>query len=105
MSWSHHFIWVVLLVAWLALAPDRPRYGEWYAAAVALLLWAAPYWWVPHGPAVTFAGRGWLIPLSDCDVLLFVAVVAGAGFRVLALDGRGPVRARRRSMAPSGAGT
>ena len=30
-SWSHHFIWVVLLVAWLALAEDRPRYGEWYA--------------------------------------------------------------------------
>ena len=104
-SWSHHFIWVVLLVAWLALAPDRPRYGEWYAAAVALLLWAAPYWWVPHGPAVTFAGRGWLIPLSDCDVLLFVAVVAGAGFRVLRSMAEGPVRARRRSMAPSGAGT
>ena len=31
-SWSHHFIWVILLVAWLALAEDRPRYGEWYAA-------------------------------------------------------------------------
>ena len=30
-SWSHHFIWVVLLIAWLALAPDRPRYGEWRA--------------------------------------------------------------------------
>ena len=30
-SWSHHFIWVVLLVAWLALAEDRPRYGEWCA--------------------------------------------------------------------------
>ena len=33
-SWSHHFIWMVLLVAWLALAEDRPRYGEWYALAV-----------------------------------------------------------------------
>ena len=41
-SWSHHFIWVVLLVAWLALAEDRPRYGEWYALAVAVLFWAAP---------------------------------------------------------------
>ncbi len=30
-SWSHHFIWVVLLIAWLALAEDRPRYGEWWA--------------------------------------------------------------------------
>ena len=61
-SWSHHFIWVILLVAWLALAEDRPRYGEWYALAVAVLFWAAPTWWVPHGPDVAFAGRGWLIP-------------------------------------------
>ena len=41
-SWSHHFIWMVLLVAWLALAEDRPRYGEWYALGVSVLLWAAP---------------------------------------------------------------
>ncbi len=104
-SWSHHFVWLVLLVAWLALAPDRPRYGEWYAAAVASLLWAAPYWWVPHGPAVTFAGRGWLVPVSDCDVLLFALVVGGAVYRVLCSMARGSVRARRRSMAPSGAGS
>ena len=58
-SWSHHFIWMILLVAWLALAEDRPRAGEWYALGVAVLLWAAPYWWVPHGPSVRFAGRGW----------------------------------------------
>ena len=78
-SWSHHFIWVILLVAWLALAEDRPRYGEWYALAVAVLFWAAPTWWVPHGPGVTFAGRGWLIPLSDAYGLLFIVLVVGAG--------------------------
>ena len=33
-SWSHHFIWVILLVAWLALAEDRPRYGEWLSLGV-----------------------------------------------------------------------
>ena len=82
-SWSHHFIWMVLLVPWLALAEDRPRYGEWYGLGVAVLLWAAPYWWVPHGPSIAFAGRGWLIPVSDCFVLLFVALIGGAGFRVL----------------------
>ncbi len=103
-SWSHHFIWVILLVAWLALAEDRPRYGEWYALAVALLFWAAPSWWVPHGPGVAFAGRGWLIPLSDSYALLFVAVVVGAGVRVW----RAPVRRpafRRRAMAPTGVGS
>ena len=103
-SWSHHFIWVILLVAWLALAPDRPRYGEWYALAVAVLFWAAPTWWVPHGPGVAFAGRGWLIPLSDAYGLLFIALVVGAGIRVW----RAPIARpliRRRTMAPTGAGS
>ncbi len=81
-SWSHHFIWMVLLVAWLALAEDRPRYGEWYALGVAVLLWAAPYWWVPHGPDITFAGRGWLTPLGDTYVLVFIVLLVGAAVRV-----------------------
>ena len=81
-SWSHHYIWMVLLIAWLVLAEDRPRAGPWLAAVVALLLWAAPSWWVPHGPGVTFAGRGWLLPVADCDTLLCAAVVIGAAWRV-----------------------
>lgn len=81
-SWSHHFIWVVLLVAWLALAEDRPRYGEWWALAVALLFWAAPTWWAPHGPGIIFAGRGWLLPLSDAYVWVFIALVVATAVRV-----------------------
>ena len=104
-SWSHHFIWMVLLVAWLALAEDRPRYGAWYALGVAVLLWAAPYWWVPHGPSIIFAGRGWLIPVSDCFGLLFVVLIAGAGVRVLRSVAERPVGVLRRAMAPSRAGT
>ena len=81
-SWSHHFIWVVLLVAWLALADDRPRYGEWWALAVAGVFWAAPPWWAPHGPGIVFAGRGWLIPLADCYALLFIVLLSVAAVRV-----------------------
>ncbi len=103
-SWSHHFIWVILLVAWLALAEDRPRYGEWYALAVAVLFWAAPTWWAPHGPGVTFAGRGWLIPLSDAYGLLFIVLVVGAGVRVWRAPIARPLT-RRRTMAPTGAGS
>jgi alpha-1,2-mannosyltransferase len=103
-SWSHHFIWVVLLIAWLALAPDRPRYGEWWALAVSVLFWAAPVWWVPHGPAVPFAGRNWLIPLSDAYVLLFIGLVVGAGVRVFRAPLTRPALGRRRTTAPS-AGT
>ena len=101
-SWSHHFIWVVLLIAWLALAPDRPHYGEWLALAVAVLFWSGPPWWAPHGPGIIFAGRGWLIPLSDSYVLLFIGLVVGAGVRVFRAPVRGPAFRRRRSVAPSG---
>jgi alpha-1,2-mannosyltransferase len=104
-SWSHHFIWMVLLVAWLALAEDRPRYGEWYALAVSVLLWAAPYWWVPHGPAVRFAGRGWLTPVGDAYVLVFIVVLVGAAVRVGRSTLVRPLRLGRGAMAPTGAGS
>jgi alpha-1,2-mannosyltransferase len=103
-SWSHHFIWMVLLVAWLALAEDRPRAGEWYALGVAALLWAAPYWWVPHGPAVRFAGRGWLLPVGDAYVLVFIVLLIGAAVRVARTTLERPLRLGRRAIAPSGAG-
>ena len=95
-SWSHHFIWVILLVAWLALAEDRPRYGEWYALAVAVLFWAAPTWWVPHGPDVTFAGQGLAHPAVG---RLRVALHRAGGRR-----GRSGCGARRRSGRSSGGG-
>jgi alpha-1,2-mannosyltransferase len=101
-SWSHHFIWVVLLIAWLALAPDRPRYGEWLALGVAAVFWAGPPWWAPHGPGIIFAGRGWLIPLSDAYVLLFIGLVVGAGVRVFRAPVRRTALRRRGTVAPSG---
>jgi alpha-1,2-mannosyltransferase len=104
-SWSHHFIWMILLVAWLALAEDRPRYGVWYALAVSVLLWAAPYWWVPHGPSVRFAGRGWLIPLGDAYALVFIVLLVGAALRVGRTTLERPLRVGRRTMAPTGAGS
>ena len=105
-SWSHHFIWVILLVAWLALAEDRPRYGEWMALGVCVLFWAAPTWWVPHGPDVAFAGRGWLMPVSDSYALLFVILVVGAGVKVWRARVREPAVSRgRRTIAPTGAGS
>ncbi len=82
-SWSHHFIWVVLLIAWLGLAPDRPTLGEWWALVVAVVFWAAPFWWVPHGSNIPFAGRGWLTPLSDSFFLVFAVFVLSTGIWVL----------------------
>jgi alpha-1,2-mannosyltransferase len=87
-SWAHHFIWVVLLIAWLALAPDRPVHGEWWALAVAAVFWAAPIWWVPHGPGVRYAGHGWTILLADSFFVVLVAVVVAALVRLVRRERR-----------------
>jgi alpha-1,2-mannosyltransferase len=79
-SWDHHFVFVVLLIAWLALAGDRPAHGRWWAAAVALVFWTAPIWWVPR---MRYAGQGWRIPLADSFFLVMVAVVVGGAVRVV----------------------
>jgi hypothetical protein len=53
---------------------------------------------------VPFAGRNWLIPLSDAYVLLFIGLVVGAGVRVFRAPLARPALGRRRTTAPS-AGT
>ncbi len=81
-SWSHHFVWVVLLIAWLALAHDRPAHGEWWAAGVVVVFWAAPFWWVPHGTDVTYAGHGWSIPLSDSFFVVLPGILLATALRL-----------------------
>jgi len=82
-SWSHHFIWIVLLIAWLALAPDRPILGEWWAASAAVVFWAAPIWWVPHGPSIRYAGHGWLMLLGDSFFIVFIVVLLATLVRLI----------------------
>ena len=81
-SWSHHFIWVILLIAWLALAAERPAHGVWWAGLTATIFWAAPIWWVPHGPNVHFAGRGWLALPADSFFIVFAVLVLATLVRV-----------------------
>ena len=82
-SWSHHFIWIVLLIVWLALAPDRPIHGEWWAALAAVAFWAAPIWWVPHGPSIRYAGQGWLMLPADSFFIVFAVVLLTSLVRVM----------------------
>ena len=57
-SWVHHMVWVVPAILWLALAPDRPRWGRQIAVVAAVLFWSAPVWWVRKAPAVVAAVGG-----------------------------------------------
>jgi len=74
-SWVHHYVWVVPLLAWLALARDRPPGGPWWALGLAVLLWAAPVWWVPDlqtgygGPLVLLAGNSYFLAIVAFLVL------------------------------------
>jgi len=93
-SWVHHYVWVVPLLAWLALASDRPRGGPWWALGLAVLLWAAPVWWVPDpqtgygGPLVLLAGNSFFLAM-----VAFVVLTAA----MLARRARSPRRAADRS--------
>ena len=105
-SWSHHFIWVVLLVAWLALAEDRPRYGEWYALARrrpvlgrALLVGAA------RAGRVASRGGAGSSPCRTASRCCASPWWWGRRIRVVRSAVERPVRTGRRAMAPSGAGT
>jgi alpha-1,2-mannosyltransferase len=78
-SWSHHYVWIVPLLAWLALAADRPRGGRWWALGAAALFWANPIFWVPNpqrgygGPLALLAGNAYF--LAALAFLLLAAVL------------------------------
>lgn len=78
-SWVHHYVWVVPVLAWLALAADRPRSGLPWAGMLAILCWVAPVWWVPDpqqgygGVAVLLEGNSFF--LAAVLFLLLVPVM------------------------------
>jgi len=86
-SWAHHMIWVIPLIAWLVLAVDRPKHGAWWAVAVSAVFFAAPIWWVPHGPHVKYAGHGWSMLLAGSFFIVLVAILVASSVRVAARRG------------------
>jgi alpha-1,2-mannosyltransferase len=86
-SWSHHYVWIVPLLAWLVLGADRPRGGSWWTLGAAALFWAAPIWWVPNpqrgygGPLVLLAGNSYF--LAALAFLLLAAVLLWSRHRDL----------------------
>jgi len=101
-SWVHHYVWVVPLLAWLALAGDRPPGGRWWAVGLAVLLWAGPVWWVPDpqsgygGPLVLLAGNSYFLAM-----VTFLVLTAG----LLARRARSPRAAADPAPGPPGTGS
>ena len=78
-TWTHHLVWTIPILAWLVLAADRPPGGPAWAAAAFALFWWAPNWraWA-RGPAPLTEHGLQLLGGSGLFVamLLFVAGVA-----------------------------
>lgn len=91
-SWSHHYVWVVPVLAWLALAADRPAGGRWWAVGVGALFWAAPIWWVPDvqqgygGALVLLEGNSFF--LAAVAFLLLAAALLWSRRRAAASEER-----------------
>jgi len=76
-TWAHHMVWVVPVLAWLVWAPDRPAGGRWWAAATAGLFWWAPIWKVPNGARVALDEHGWQLLGGNSFFLAMVVFMVG----------------------------
>ena len=82
-SWVHHMVWVVPALLWLAVAPDRPRWGPWIAGATAVLFWSAPVWWVPYKHTSDLHLGGLQLIAGDSFFFAMVLFVIGAAILVV----------------------
>ena len=82
-SWVHHMVWVVPAIIWLALAPDRPRWGRPLAAATAVLFWSAPVWWVPYKNTSDLHLKPLQLIAGNSFFLAMLVFLAGAAVLVI----------------------
>lgn len=82
-TWAHHLVWVVPVLIWLALAPDRPRGGPLWAALGAGLFFWAPIWHVPFGSNRELSEHGW--QLIGGNAFFFATVLFLIGTAVMLL--------------------
>ncbi len=80
-TWAHHMVWVVPVLIWLVLAPDRPRGGLIWAVAGYALFWWAPIWRVPNGGNNELHEHGW--QLLEGNSFFVAAAVFMVGVAVM----------------------
>ncbi len=100
-SWSHHYVWIVPVLAWLVLAADRPRRWPWWAAGTAILFVAAPMSSVPGylhhyaNPLQYAQGNAFFLA-----TLTFVVSTSVMVWRREGREGARPVKTRAETIAP-----
>ena len=85
-SWSHHLIWFIPLLAWLTLAHDRPRGGPLFAGAIVVGSVTvggstnSVIWIPPHVGSTTLHWTAFQSVVGNFDffvMLLTLAIMAG----------------------------
>jgi alpha-1,2-mannosyltransferase len=69
-SWSHHYVWILPVLAWLMLASDRPKFGHWWALGAFVLYVQIPLW--ASTVALKHGGTVWYLK-SDSYVISAMA--------------------------------
>jgi alpha-1,2-mannosyltransferase len=69
-SWWHHYVWIIPVLAWLAFSPDRPKRGEWWAVGAAFLFVIEPLKLHGLGPLMGLANNDYVT-----SALVFVALI------------------------------
>ncbi|MTE19600.1 DUF2029 domain-containing protein [Streptomyces sp. TRM43335] len=98
-SWSHHWVWCVPLLAVLGGAPSGRRWPPYAAAAVAVLFTARTHWLVPHSGDLDLHLPWWQQPLASPYPLLGLALLGYAAWRL-----RREGRAGHRTTSPAPVG-
>jgi len=101
-TWGHHLVWIVPVVVWLALAPDRPAFGRVWAALATVFFWYGPIWRVPYSRGRELHDSFAQLIVGNSYTLAMVLFVAGmAGMLLLRRRARRRLRtASRQGVRP-----
>jgi alpha-1,2-mannosyltransferase len=76
-TWSHHLVWIIPVLAWLSLADDRPRFGRAWTALALLWFWYGAIWRTPHGNGVELHDSLVQMVVGNSYTLTMVLFVGG----------------------------
>jgi alpha-1,2-mannosyltransferase len=103
-TWTHHLVWVVPAIIWMATGADLPRHGRRIAVAAVLLFLASPIWWVPNNHHRELHENAWQLVAGNSFFLAMCGFLIGVAL-MLALRGVSTRHATSRRAGTYGGGS